>query len=69
MPEKDKSNRMAIFLPALAALVFICVFTYWQFGITYEHLPLRIPGEDGAPKKIVNKVDKSIEANSGSRPL
>jgi outer membrane protein assembly factor BamB len=56
---------MAIFLPALAALVFICVFTYWQFGIAYEHLPPRLSGEDGAPKKTVDKVDKSIEATSG----
>ncbi len=59
---------MAVLLPALAALAFICVFTYWQIGISYPPQVPRLPGEDGAPKKIANKIpvpspDGGIEKN------
>lgn len=56
VPEKGKSNPMAVFLPALAALAFICVFSYWQLGISYPPQLPRLPGEDGAPRKIANKM-------------
>lgn len=47
---------MAIFLPAFAALAFICAFSYWQIGISYPPQHPRLPGEDGAPKKIANNT-------------
>jgi outer membrane protein assembly factor BamB len=64
VPEKGKSNLMAIFLPAFAALAFFCVFSYWQFGIGYPPQPPRLPGEDGAPKKPVNNNLPPISTSS-----